>query len=112
MIFTKYNYKRPQVESFIDCERNQCLPRDRVPSLFKIMQQFERGNGDLSLVRDLPFNDLENNPYLNRGLDLADLPDLAAETGEMLDEVKDHVEKAKLAKQSKETPITDEPSSE
>lgn len=107
MIYTKFNYIHPQTESFVDVERNQCLPKDRVPSLFKIMQQFERGNGDMSIVRDLPFNELENNPYLLRGLDLADLPDLASETGEMLEDVKKKVDEAKLAKKSKETDVVD-----
>lgn len=112
MIYTKYNYKRPLGESFIGVERNSCLPASRVPSLYKIMQQFERGNGDTSIVRDLPFNDLIDNPYLHRSMDLADLPDLASETGQMLEDVEKQINDAKIAKQGKQTEIpSDEPAS-
>lgn len=72
---------------------------DRVFPLSKIMQQFLTGRPiDSSLQKNLPFNTIENNPLYQKGVDLCDLPHIAKEVNQTLEDVNSAVEKAKLAK--------------
>lgn len=87
------------------CQPNDLILENNAPSLVKIMQAHDRGeNLDASLWRDLPYNEIEHNPFHEKGLDLADLPRIAKMLNEGMSELNDQIEREKIARQVSKTP--------
>lgn len=98
MIQSKFRRNGSRNQSFIGEVSSALLP-DRVPSLLQIAEQFISGRPiDQSLNRNLGYNDIECNPMLAKGVDLADIPKIAKAVGETLQDAVDAVEQAKVAK--------------
>lgn len=94
---TKFNRTFTKGVSFDLTKRSQLLP-NRVQSLEKLMSQFLSGRPvDQSLVKNLPYNDIENNPYFRKGLDLCDLPTIAREVDVTLQEATEQIQRAQQA---------------
>lgn len=71
------------------------MPLNRVPSLAKIVEQFESGRPlDQSQVRSLEFNDFENMPVYSKGFDLIDAYKLSKRNGQALEEMNVEIEEA------------------
>lgn len=87
------------------CEPNDYVVPDNAPSLAKIMLAHEKGQPlDATLINDLPYNEFENNPFHEKGLDLADLPRIARELNTGLKDLETQLENDKLAKQRVKAP--------
>lgn len=98
---------RVQYENFEHEERNLILP-DRLPKLSDIVAMFVQGRPiDANLQRHLDYNELERNPVLQKGVDLADIDKIAKATKMTLDQVQEELERAALAKQSKTEQLQD-----
>lgn len=75
--------------------RRVTMPLNRVPSLAKIVEQFESGRPlDKSQIRSLEFNDFENMPVYSKGFDIIDAYKLSKRNGQTLDELNAEVEEA------------------
>lgn len=97
--YHKYNRPHFKGENYEGMESSALLP-SRVPSLEKIMNQFLSGRPiDQSLQRNLDYNEIKNNPVLAKGVDLADLPEIASAVDSTLQEVVNQAEQAKLENQ-------------
>lgn len=95
MIQTQVNRVRVYHESFVDEKRSVLLP-DRVPTLAQIAEQFLSGNPiDQSLHRNIDYNEIERNPFLAKGFDLADLPEIRKQIEDGYKSVNEFVEKMK-----------------
>lgn len=102
-----------------ECKELSCTPNDfvvpvsKIPSLAKIAAQFLSGRPiDSSLNRNLGFNDIEDNPLLAKGVDLADIGEIADKVNTTLKEATDSLERQKVAsKISKEGSQVDNPES-
>lgn len=91
------------------CKPNQLVLQGQAPSLAKIMAAHEQGRPiDASLMRDLPYNDIENNPFLEKGIDLADLPKIARQLDSDYKDLQTAMENEKLAKQTAKGPDNSE----
>lgn len=87
------------------CEPNDYVVPDSAPSLAKIMLAHEKGQPiDATLINDLPYNEFENNPFHEKGLDLADLPRIAKDLDVGLKDLETQVENEKLAKRRAKAP--------
>lgn len=87
------------------CKPNDLVLENNAPSLVKIMQAHDRGeNLDASLWRDMPYNDIEHNPFHEKGLDLADLPRIAKMMNEGMEELQTQIEAEKRARNTPKTP--------
>lgn len=92
------------------CEPNQLVLQDSAPSLAHIMMAHDQGQPiDATLINDLPYNEFENNPFHEKGLDLADLPRIAREVGEGLKQVEDQIQHEKMAKRRAAGPGQEQP---
>lgn len=90
-------------ESYLETKR-VTMPLNRVPSLAKIVEQFESGRPvDQSQVRSLEFNDFENMPIYSKGFDIIDAYKLSKRNGQALDEMNAEIEDA-INKASKPQP--------
>lgn len=111
-IQSKFNRVHVRHENFDNQEASVLLP-DRVPTLAKIAEMFISGRPiDASLNRNLGYNEIEGNPMLAKGLDLADVPKIAKQVGVSLQEAADAIEQAKIAKGTAsqvQNPATEEP---
>lgn len=80
------------------CKPNQLVLQNNAPSLAKLMAAQEQGRPlDASLIRNLPYNDIENNPFHEKGIDLADLPRIAKDLEVTKAELESAIENEKLA---------------
>lgn len=87
------------------CEPNTLVLPNAAPSLAKIMAAHEAGKPiDASLMRDAPYNDIEHNPFHEKGLDLADLPRIAKEIGSTKEAIEADIQALKRAKNQTKTP--------
>lgn len=92
------------------CEPNQLVLENNAPSLAKIMLAHESGRPiDATLIRDYPYNEIENNPFHEKGLDLADLPRIAKELGETKEALEKDIANQKLARTQEKAPNMSEP---
>lgn len=86
----------------------KAMPLDRIPSLHKIVAMFVQGRPiDASLERHLDYNELECNPVLEKGFDLADYSRVAKENNRTLEELNNEVEQAKLRNKTKQETLQD-----
>lgn len=94
MIQHQSKVARVRHESFSETRR-VTMPLNRVPSLAKIVEQFESGRPiDQSQVRSLEFNDFENMPVYSKGFDLIDAYKLSKRNGQALEEMNAEIEEA------------------
>lgn len=93
-------------ESYIHSTFNYVLP-DRVPSLAKIVQMLSSGRPvDNNLIRNLDFNELEDNPVFRKGFDLVDFYQEAKRNQLTFEEAEQELQNAKLAKENATTLAT------
>lgn len=101
VIQTKFNRNRTSSTTFRNTVPSVLLP-DRVPTLAKIAEQFISGRPiDQSLNRNLGYNEFENNPLLQKGIDLADIPKIAKKVGATLEEATEQIKQAQVEKGTK-----------
>lgn len=101
-IQTKFIRTRVRHEDFTGVKASSLLP-DRVPTLAKIAAQFISGRPiDASLNRNLDYNDIEGNPMLAKGVDLADVPKIAKAVGATLEEATEQIQQSRIAKGTQE----------
>lgn len=86
------------VHELVCIPNNYVIPVSKIPSLAKIAAQFISGRPiDSSLNRNLGYNDIEDNPLLKKGVDLADLSDIAEKVNSTLHETQEALERQKVA---------------
>lgn len=97
-----YNHRvKVSYENYED-ETFRCIPPDRIPKLADIVAAFTSGRPiDANLQRHLDYNDLEYNPVLEKGVDLADLGKIAKQVKRTKVQVQEELDKAKLAQSAK-----------
>lgn len=98
MIQTQVRRNSVRHESFEKTKRIT-MPLNRVPSLAKIVAQFESGQPiDANLPRNLEYNDFERMPIYSKGFDLIDAYKVAKRNGATLEQLNNEVEQAINAK--------------
>lgn len=81
-----------------EMENRLVINDNKVADLSKIVSQFFSGRPiDQSLNRNLQYNEVENNPYLSKGFDLADVPKLSRQIDSTLQEVQDEIDRKQRA---------------
>lgn len=79
---TKFSRSKRVEEHFEPTKDDVILMPGCCPSVSKIAEMFFDGRPMEQLQANLPFNDIENNPLYQKGVDLADLPEIMREVSE------------------------------
>lgn len=81
-ITSKATYKNKVQPPFVVDDDTAIILPGAAPSVTKIAEMFFNNRPMEQLSADLPFNDISHNPLYQKGVDLADLPEIISQVAE------------------------------